>query len=732
MHELAPIIQDLTIILCVASLTTILFHYIRQPVILGYIIAGIIVGPHTPPYAVLSDISNIKVIADLGIIFVMFSLGLEFSFHKLTHVGFSAATTGVIEVVLMMGLGYATGILIGWSFYDSLFLGAAIAISSTTIIIKSLEELKLKGKRFAELIFGLLIVEDLLAVLLLVALSTIVATHNVFSFSILWAALKLVVVVGSWFVIGYFLVPYIFRGITQVSQETLTIVSIAFCLLLVYIAVYFHYSAALGAFIMGSILAETPQVHRIEELIRPVRDIFAAVFFVSVGILINPAVILADLPVVLLVTAVMMVGKVIAPSIGFLLTGQSFNNSLRTGFGMAQIGEFSFIIAALGMSLGVTSEKLYPTVVAVSVLSTFAGPYLIRLSGQLVSQLEHRLSFRTKRALDNYATWVYHALADKKDRSSYRKVVVRFVINAILVAVIFTLVDEFLSPYLFKLIPSVWVEELLSWIIALVCTSPFLWAMLFSFKLGDTSMRRSKNALIFLTTIIWIMTIAEVTFFSLAYFHAWVITIILLGIPFFLFVMLYARLARFYHWFEKRFLANIHKPDVARSRQLKKLASWESRLAQMTISASSPFVGKTLEACQIREQLGVNIVAIRRDGKLLLAPRGNQQLQAHDKLKVLGSDEQIEQFKKMVETPTQQDDVQELENFILKTVLLDHDSLFIGKSIRDSQIREVVNGLVVGLERNGRQILNPDPVTILQAGDYVLMVGEAWRLRAIA
>ena len=473
-------------------------------------------------------------------------------------------------------------------------------------------------------------------------------------------------------------------------------------------------------------------MHRIEELIRPIRDTFAAVFFVSVGILIDPYLIFSDFPVILLVTAVMMMGKILAPSIGLLLTGQSFNNSLRVGFGMAQIGEFSFIIAALGLSLNVTTEKLYPTIVAVSVLSTFAGPYLIRLSGQLVNQLERRLSSKTKKALENYSTWVYHALADKKDRSSYRKVVIRFVVNAILVAVIFTLVDEFLSPYLLHFIDLVWVEELVSWIIALICISPFLWAMLFSFKLGVTPQQTSKNALVFLTAIIWIMTIVEVAFFSLAYFHTWVIAIILLGIPFFFFIALYARLEIFYHWFEKRFLANIRQQDISKDNQLKKLAPWENHLAQVAMSASSPFVGKTLEECQIREQLGVNIVAIRRDGKLLLAPRGSQRLQAYDRLKVLGSDEQIDQFKKIVETPVEQEDTQEFENFILKAVLLEQDSLFIGKSIRDSQIRESVNGLVVGLERDGQQILNPDPATILQAGDFVLLVGEAWRLRAIA
>ncbi len=735
MHELAPIIQDLAIILCVASLVTLLFQYIHQPVILGYLIAGIIVGPHVlQPYALVTDIANIKVIAELGVIFVMFSLGLEFSFHKLARVGFSAGVTGVIEVTLMVGLGFATGQLLGWSFFDSIFLGAAISISSTTIIIKSLEELRLKGKRFAELIFGLLIVEDLLAVLLLVGLSTLVATKNVFSFAIVWSAAKLIVVVGSWFVIGYFIVPYFFRRVIKhANQETLTIVSIAFCLFLVSIAVYFHYSPALGAFIMGSIIAETPQVHRIEELIRPIRDIFAAVFFVSVGMLIDPYVIIADLPVVLLISGVMIFGKIVAPSLGSLLTGQSFSNSLRVGFGMAQIGEFSFIIAALGTALNVTSHVLYPTIVAVAVISTFTGPYLIRLSGQLVNQLEQRLSPKTKKMLENYSTWVYRSLADKKDRSSYRKVMVRFVLNAIVVAVIFTLTDEYLSPYIDLLINTSWLAELTSWLIALTLSSPFLWAMLFSLKLGAVSLQSNRNSLLFFVSIIWIMSIGEVGFFSLAYFHTWVILVIFLVAALVLLGLLYSRLEKFYQWFEKHFLANLRPLEETKDNQLKKLAPWESHLASIVVARNSPYANKTLEECQIREQMGVNIVAIVRDGDLLRAPRGNHQLLAHDKLIVLGTDEQIDSFRKIVETPLpQHEEAYELENFILKAVLLEHDSLFIDKSIRDSKIRESVDGLVVGLERDGKQILNPDPATILQVGDLVLMVGEAWRLRAIA
>jgi CPA2 family monovalent cation:H+ antiporter-2 len=317
----------------------------------------------------VSDITNIKILSELGVIFLMFSLGLEFSFDKLTRVGFSASVTGVIEVIIMVLIGYCVGRMMGWTYYDSLFLGAALSISSTTIIIKAIDGLGLKTKRFAELIFGVLIVEDLLAVLLLVALSTIVLTNHIFSYDMLSAACKLIIVVSAWFLFGYFLMPPLFRQIAgYISQETLTIISVALCLFLVCIAADLNYSTALGAFIMGSILAETVLVHRIETLIQPIRDIFAAVFFISVGMLIDPMVIIQHWPVVLLLAAVTIFGKILITTSAAIITGQSLSTSVRVGFGMAQVGEFSFIIAALGLSLNVTTNKLYPLIVAVSLL----------------------------------------------------------------------------------------------------------------------------------------------------------------------------------------------------------------------------------------------------------------------------------------------------------------------------------------------------------------------------
>jgi CPA2 family monovalent cation:H+ antiporter-2 len=734
MHELAPIITDLAIILGVASLVTLLFQYIRQPVVLGYLVAGMIVGPHLFAYSIVSDIPNIKAVAELGVIFLMFSLGLEFSFHKLVSVGFSASVTGLLEVVLMMVIGFAVAQALGWKFYDCLFLGAALSISSTTIIIKALEELHLKGKRFAQLIFGVLIVEDLLAILLLVALATMVDTNHLALSALALDTAKLILVVGGWFLVGYFVVPFFFRRIIDyASQETLTIVSIAFCLLLVCFAAYFNYSPALGAFIMGSILAETPQVKRIEELIRPIRDIFAAVFFVSVGMLIDPKVIMENLPIVLLISVVTIFGKIFSATLGAMLTGQTVSTSLRVGFGMAQIGEFSFIIAALGLTLGVTSDMLYPIIVAVSIITTFTTPYLIRLSGTLAKKIEKKLPEKFKVVLSHYSSWVYRSLADSKHSPHYRKLIVRFLVNCLIVAIIFTLIEQILMPYLVNVIKSNWLPVLISWLSALILSSPFIWAMLFAVKSDIVFFTHNKNSALLLAALIWAITFGEVFSLSVTYFYSWIILGTIFAVTLLFFSVFYARIGKFYFWFEKSFLANINSSQNQEGDKLEQLAPWDHSFVCMTVAKGSELAGKTVEESRIREKYGINIVAIHRQHELLAAPRGEQLILPNDELVVLASDEQLDQFRQIIEiTGPKMQAADMLSRFTLKPVLLGQNNPLIGKSIRDSQIRERSNGLVVGLERRGFQILNPDPATILEAGDLLLMVGESERLKTLA
>jgi len=716
MHELAPLIKDLAIILGVASLVTLLFQKIRQPIVLGYLIAGIIVGPYTPPHVLVTDIPNIQILSELGVIFLMFSLGLEFSFHKLTRVGFSAGISGTLEVICMLLLGLGAGKLFGWSFYDSLFLGAALAISSTTIIIKALEELNLKTKRFAEIVFGILIVEDLLAILLLVGLTTVVATQDIFSSAIIWATAKLILVIGGWFLIGYFLVPLLFRKIIRfANEETLTIVSIALCLFLVCIAAYFHYSTALGAFIMGSILAETPLVHRIQQLIEPVRNIFAAVFFVSVGMLINPVIIWQHLPIVLMICLITIVGKLLTTGIGAFLSGQSVNNSLRIGFSMAQIGEFSFIIAGLGLALQVTSNSLYPIIVAVSAITTFTTPYFIRLSGYLANTVDQRLSTKTKYLIESYVSWIYRLTTNKQQKSYFRLSAIRFCMNTVIVAIIFILIELWILPRLIILLETIWMAKVLAWLTAILLSSPFIWGMF-------TASHRAGNRLVIYMTRI--LTFIVICLLSRHYFDTWLINLPLLAFALIFFTVLYKYLDKSYHWFENQLIQNLSHFPLQKKRY-EELAPWDTHFVEVDVERNTSLIGKTLSQYQLRQEFGINIVAIYRGTTVILNPHGNENIQLFDKLILLGSDDQIDLFKAhFIKNMPQKENIDILEQFAINTVLLNNNNPLIGKSIRESHIREKNNWLVVGIERQGNRLLNPDSNTILEPDDLLFVVGK--------
>lgn len=734
MHQLAPLIYDLAIMLGLAGIVLLIFQRIHQPVVLGYLVAGIIIGPYTPPYALVNDVENIRILSELGVIFLMFSLGLEFSFQKLTRVGFSATVTGLIEVILMVIVGYGAGLLMGWSHYDSLFLGSALAISSTTIIIKAIDELGLKTKRFAELIFGVLIVEDLLAILLLVGLSTVVMTNSIFSLDMLSATVKLILVVGGWFIVGYFIVPTVFRRMAKyISQETLTILSVALCLSLVCLAAYFHYSTALGAFIMGSILAETVMVHRIEELIRPIRDIFAAVFFISVGMLIDPAVIVQHWAAVVIISLLTIFGKMIVTSFAAFFTGQSINTSVRVGFGMAQVGEFSFIIVALGASLNVTSDTLYPVIVAVSGITTFTTPYLIRFSGTFTKWLEKNIPDKTQYILDSYSAWVYRILTSSQENSIFGRVAVRLLINGILVAIIFTLVEHFVFPKLIVTAMSKSQVNIMSMLIALTLAAPFIWGMLFSVRAVHWS-RSVKSSLTSVIFIVWLVTLTELMILSILFFKTWLTILFFVIVGLIFFTLYYRQLEKSYRWFELQLMKNIRKQDTEDNHRYQELAPWDTHLVEIDVGSKSALVGKTLAEAQIRENIGINIVAVSHGNRVVAAPRGQERIYAGDKLIVLGDDDQIDAFKQLIEIESKNDAESRLflDHFMLKAVLLGANSEYVGKTIRDSKIREKIKGLIVGLERNNTRTLNPKPDTVLQVDDLILVVGEADKLESMS
>lgn len=479
---------------------------------------------------------------------------------------------------------------------------------------------------------------------------------------------------------------------------------------------------------MGSILAETVLVHRIEEAIVPIRDIFGAVFFISVGMMIDPAVIIEQWEAVLLITVVLMFGKVFVISLGTFLTGQSINTALRSGFSMAQIGEFSFIIATLGLALHAINDKLYPIIVAVSSITTFTTPYMIRLSGNISLFVKNNIPERVSYFMDSYSAWVYRVQSSSENNLPIGSVTIRLLANGILVAIIFTLTKIYVYPYFLELMHGRYYGKLSAEFFALVIASPFIWGMLFSYrylKIPDYA-RTIMNPIVF---IIWFLTLAEVTILSVINFHTLLTAGILLAIAAVFFFVAYRQLERSYHWFERRLVGNIGAKEIVKKSRFADLAPWETHFVEMDVGWNSPLIGKSLGDLQIRQRFGVNIVAIQRGPEAFLAPKRNAMIYPCDKLLVLGDDEQIEAFRSQVIAESSSEKelecAERLDDFILKPLLLEVGNLLIGQTIRNSRIREKWQGLVVGLERGGERILNPDPDTVLKADDLLLIVGSS-------
>ncbi|MBC9248696.1 potassium transporter [Pseudomonas alcaligenes] len=480
MHAIS-FIQDLAVIMLVAGVVTVLFHRFKQPVVLGYILAGFIIGPHTPPFGLIHDEQTIKTLAELGVIFLMFCLGLEFSLRKLFSVGATAFIAAGLEIGLMLWLGYQIGQFFGWSSMDSLFLGGILAISSTTIIIKALGDLKMKHERFAQLIFGVLIVEDILGIGIIallsgIALSGTVETGQVFSTV---GKLSLFMIVAL--VIGILLVPRILAYVARFeSNEMLLITVLGLCFGFCLLVAKLEYSMVLGAFLIGAIMAESRQLLQIERLMEPVRDLFSAIFFVTIGLLIDPSVLVEYAVPILVITAAVIIGKVLSCSLGAFIAGNDGRTSLRVGMGLSQIGEFSFIIAALGISLKVTSDFLYPVAVAVSALTTLSTPYLIRVADPLAQRLAGWMPGRLARVFGLYGDWLRSIQPQGQSAllmAMIRKILLQVLINLALVIGIFFSMAWFagsLAGYLAPWLAQVNLQKALIWGAALLLSLPFL------------------------------------------------------------------------------------------------------------------------------------------------------------------------------------------------------------------------------------------------------------------
>ena len=480
MHAIS-FIQDLAVIMLVAGVVTILFHRFKQPVVLGYIVAGFIIGPHTPPFGLIHDEETIKTLAELGVIFLMFCLGLEFSLRKLFKVGATAFIAAFMEITLMIWIGYEVGRWFDWNTMDSLFLGAILAISSTTIIVKALNDLKMKNERFAQLIFGVLIVEDILGIGIIALLSSIAVSGSVSPEEVFSTVGKLSLFMIVALVIGILLVPRVLAYVARFeSNEMLLITVLGLCFGFCLLVVKLEYSMVLGAFLIGAIMAESRQLLKIERLIEPVRDLFSAIFFVAIGLMLDPAILLEyALPIVVITVAVVL-GKMLSCGLGAFIAGNDGRTSLRVGMGLSQIGEFSFIIAALGMTLQVTSSFLYPVAVAVSVLTTLMTPYLIRAADPLSLKLAQVVPGRLSRVLGLYGEWLRSIQPQGEGAllaAMIRKILLQVGVNLALVIAIF-FAGGYFAPRIGRYLQG-WILEPswqkgMIWGAALLLSLPFL------------------------------------------------------------------------------------------------------------------------------------------------------------------------------------------------------------------------------------------------------------------
>lgn len=737
MVHLPPLIADLALILIAAAITTLIFKKLKQPLVLGYIVAGLLVGPHISLLPTVSDEANIKLWSEIGVIFLLFSLGLEFSFKKLVKVGGASSITAIIEVVFMLFIGYFVGQLMGWGTMDSIFLGGILSVSSTTIIIRAFEELGIKGHKFAGLVFGILVVEDLVAIVLMVLLSTLAATRQFAGGEMLGSVFKLVFFLIAWFMAGIFFLPTLLRKTRKLmNEETLLVTAVGLCLLMVVLATQAGFSPALGAFIMGSILAETTQAEKIEHLIKPVKELFGAVFFISVGMLIDPSTLVKYAVPVLIVSVVTILGKFISSGLGALLSGQPLKTSVQTGMSLAQIGEFSFIIAQLGLSLKVTSDFLYPIAVAVSAITTFTTPFLIKLSAPTYEKIAGILPHRWKTSLNRYsaAAQTISVVSDWKLllRSYFLNMIIYFVIMLAIILLSY----YYLLPLINIKIDGYNYGRIVSAVLTSILLIPFLWAMAFrritsvaSSHIWEQKKYRGPLLLLRLSRIV--LAVLLIGFF-IDRFFSYTVAFVVTGLIFLIIFLLRHKIQRFYNTIEERFFSNFNARDASVGHINKSvLAPWDAHLAVVEIHAHSPVTGRTLEELALREQYGVNIALVNRAGQKYYAPNKDTRLYPGDIITSIGTDEQLEKFNSFLESTKEYDAVQdETDPIALRQFLIGKKSKLAGINIREAGIRERTRGIVLGIERQGRRLLNPESTTVLEAGDIVWTAGSGRMLNA--
>jgi CPA2 family monovalent cation:H+ antiporter-2 len=724
--RLEPLISDLGLILITAGIAVLLFKKMKQPLVLGYLIAGFLAGNHFDFFPSVTDIKSVEVWAQIGVIFLLFSLGLEFSFKKLMKVGGTASITAITQILSMVLIGFLVGQWMDWSKMDSIFLGVILSISSTTIILKTFDELGVKAQNFARIVLGSLIVQDILAILMMVLLSTFAVSEQFSGSALLQSILKLVFFLTLWFIGGIFFIPTLLKKAKHLlTDEMLLIISIALCLMMVVLAANVGFSPALGAFIMGSIISETTQAEHIEHLVKPVKDLFGAVFFVSVGMLIDPKALYENAIPVIILSMITILGQSLTSTIGALLSGQPLKESVQTGMSLSQIGEFSFIIATLGITLNVTSSFLYPVVVAVSAVTTFSTPFMIKMATPFSEFLAKKLPRRWIKKIERYSANAQSI----RSVSNWQKVLKAYLIQVILVSVIIVATILLSSQFILPLVQGFKFGNALGALITLIVLSPFLWALsLRRVAVNEVTIlmeeRKYHGPIIMMILLRLLLTIFFIGFLLNIFFSPFVALIALI-VAIFVYFVFRKKLNKQYHKIENHFLTNLNDREITKAKRSRSdLSPWDGHMAYFEIAKESNIIGKTLKELQIREQMGINIASIKRGDIVINIPKRNDRLFPSDEICIIGNDAQVIQFKKYLEQHEIEVSPTTIEpEIVLRQIELKNED-YHGKTIRESKLREKTHGLIVGLEKKGKRILNPESDIILEKEDILWIVGD--------
>ena len=749
MAELPPMIADLALILMVAGVVTLIFKRLKQPLVLGYIVAGFLVSPNMTYTPSAVDMANVHLWADIGVMFLLFSLGLDFSFKKILKMGASPVISAITIIFCMMMLGIVVGHVFGWGKMDCIFLGGMLAMSSTTIIYKAFDDLGLRQQQFAGMVMSVLILEDILAIVMMVMLSALASGSDMGGGQLLQSVMRIGFFLILWLVVGIFAIPLYLRRVRRlINNEVLLIVALGLCCAMAVFSTKVGFSSAFGAFIMGSILAETIEAERIEKLVEPVKNLFGAVFFVSVGMLVDPKILVEYAIPILCLVLTIIVGQSVFGTISFMLGGQSLKSAMRCGFSMAQIGEFSFIIASLGLSLGVIGDFLYPVVVAVSVITTFLTPYMIRLATPAYNKLEKHLPGKLIKSLNQLAMGNTHSQEESKWKRLLTQMTINTIVYSILSSASIAMMFAFVLPVTRKMLPGWelhWYANAITGVLTVALIAPFLRAMVMKknhseeWKALWAESNRNRLPLLFTILVRFLIAVSFIFYicnFLSRFTNALMITI---GFVVIVLIILSRRTKHRSITLERLFIQNLRSRDIEAQVHGKKRPLYEGKLldrdihiADFTVPFNSTWMGQSLAQLKLGTKYGVHVSSILRGGRRINIPDGCNILFPGDVLQVIGSDQQFTAFRDAIENEVLGIDVDvEMREMKLRQLIIGTDSPFVGQTLIESRIRDRFSCMVVGLEE-GKESLSPySPNRKFRAGDIIWVVGEQDSLDAL-